>query len=183
MTHSEGGFAAMAIERTLSIIKPDATERNLTGQIVARLEAAGLRVIAQKRIWWRRKDAKDFYAIHKGQPYYKDLLTFMTSGPVLIQVLEGENAIQKNRNLMGATDPKKAEAGTIRADFAQNIEANAVPMSEGTHCFDPPASATRSTTSERTCFFSSRMISISSADPHGLLNVAYQTPFGNTLCW
>ena len=85
----------MAIERTLSIIKPDATERNLTGQIVARLEAAGLRVIAQKRIWWRRKDAKDFYAIHKGQPYYKDLLTFMTSGPIVVQVLEGEDAIAR----------------------------------------------------------------------------------------
>ena len=121
----------MAIERTLSIIKPDVTERNLTGQIVARLEGVGLRVIAQKRIWWRKKDAKKFYEVHKGQPYYKDLIIFMTSGPIVVQVLEGENAIAKNRELMGATDPKKAAKGTIRADFADSIDANAVHGSDG----------------------------------------------------
>ena len=137
MTHSEGGFAAMAIERTLSIIKPDATERNLTGQIVARLEAAGLRVIAQKRIWWRRKDAKEFYAIHKGQPYYKDLLTFMTSGPIVVQVLEGEDAIAKNREVMGATNPVDAAPGTIRKDFGVNHQRNSV------HGSDSPENANK----------------------------------------
>jgi len=121
----------MAIERTLSIIKPDATERNLTGQIIARLEAAGLRVIGQKRIWWKKKDAKKFYEVHKGQPYYKDLIVFMTSGPIVVQVLEGEDAIAKNREVMGATNPEKAAAGTIRKEFATNIERNAVHGSDG----------------------------------------------------
>jgi nucleoside-diphosphate kinase len=95
----------MASERTLSIIKPDATARNLTGQIVARLEGAGLRVIAQKRVWWKKKDARKFYDIHKEQPFFKDLISFMTSGPIVLQVLEGENAIAKNRAVMGATNP------------------------------------------------------------------------------
>jgi nucleoside-diphosphate kinase len=120
----------MAIERTLSIIKPDATERNLTGQIIARLEAAGLRVIGQKRIWWKRKDAKKFYEVHKGQPYYKDLIVFMTSGPIVVQVLEGEDAIAKNREVMGATNPANAAPGTIRKLFARSIEANSVHGSD-----------------------------------------------------
>ena len=114
----------MAIERTLSIIKPDVTERNLTGQIIARLEAAGLRVIAQKRIWWKKKDARKFYEVHKGQDYFKTLVAFMTSGPIVVQVLEGENAIDRHREVMGATDPGKAAKGTIRADFATSIEEN-----------------------------------------------------------
>lgn len=120
----------MAIERTLSIIKPDATERNLTGQINARLEGAGLRVIAQKRIWWKKKDAKKFYEVHKGQPYYKDLLTFMTSGPIVVQVLEGEDAIAKNREVMGATNPVDAAPGTIRKDFGVNHQKNSVHGSD-----------------------------------------------------
>jgi nucleoside-diphosphate kinase len=120
----------MAIERTLSIIKPDVTERNLTGQINARLEAAGLRIIAQKRIWWRKKDAKTFYEVHKGQPYYKDLVTFMTSGPIVVQVLEGEDAIAKNREVMGATNPVDAAAGTIRKDFGINHQKNSVHGSD-----------------------------------------------------
>ena len=120
----------MAIERTLSIIKPDVTERNLTGQIIARLEAAGLRVIAQKRIWWGKKDAKKFYEVHKGQPYYKDLIVFMTSGPIVVQVLEGENAIAKYRDVMGATDPAKAAAGTIRKLHAKSIGENSVHGSD-----------------------------------------------------
>ena len=120
----------MAIERTLSIIKPDVTERNLTGQILARLEGAGLKVIAQKRVWWRKKDAKKFYEVHKGQPYYKDLVAFMTSGPIVVQVLEGENAIARNREVMGATDPGKAEEGTIRKAIGTNIERNAVHGSD-----------------------------------------------------
>jgi nucleoside-diphosphate kinase len=124
------GTLPMAIERTLSIIKPDVTERNLTGQIVARLEGAGLRVIAQKRIWWRKKDAKKFYEVHKGQPYYKDLVTFMTSGPIVVQVLEGENAIAKNREVMGATNPVDAAPGTIRKDFGVNHQKNSVHGSD-----------------------------------------------------
>jgi len=120
----------MAIERTLSIIKPDVTERNLTGQIVARLEGVGLRVIAQKRIWWRKKDAKKFYEVHKGQPYYKDLIIFMTSGPIVVQVLEGENAVKTYRDVMGATDPAKAAGGTIRKELAESIERNSVHGSD-----------------------------------------------------
>jgi len=125
----------MAVERTLSIIKPDATERNLTGTINKRLEDAGLRIVAQKRLRMTVPQAQEFYAVHKDRPFYNDLVEFVTSGPVVVQVLEGENAIEKNREIMGATDPKKAEAGTIRADFARNIEANSV------HGSDSPATA------------------------------------------
>ena len=120
----------MAIERTLSIIKPDATERNITGLIVSRLEGAGLRVIAHKRVWWRKKDAKKFYEVHKGQPYYKDLIIFMTSGPIVVQVLEGENAVKTYRDVMGATDPAKAAGGTIRKELAESIERNSVHGSD-----------------------------------------------------
>ncbi|NBB69280.1 MAG: nucleoside-diphosphate kinase [Alphaproteobacteria bacterium] len=120
----------MATERTLSIIKPDATARNLTGQINARFEAAGLRIVAQRRVRLTREQAEAFYAVHKERPFYGDLVAFMTSGPVVVQVLEGENAIEKNREVMGATDPAKADAGTIRKDFAQNIEANSVHGSD-----------------------------------------------------
>jgi nucleoside-diphosphate kinase len=127
----------MGIERTLSIIKPDATSRNITGQIIARLEAEGLRVIAQKRVWWKKKDAKKFYDIHKGQPFFKDLIVFMTSGPIILQVLEGEGAIAKNRAVMGATNPVDAEAGTIRKDFAVNLQRNSV------HGSDSPETAER----------------------------------------
>ncbi len=122
----------MTIERTLSIIKPDATERNLTGQIIARLEAAGLRVIAQKRIWWKKKDAKKFYEVHKGQDYYKTLVAFMTSGPIVVQVLEGEDAVAKNREVMGATNPVDAAPGTIRKDFGVNLQRNSVHGSDST---------------------------------------------------
>jgi nucleoside-diphosphate kinase len=128
---------SMATERTLSIIKPDATERNLTGQINARFEAAGLRIVAQKRLRLTKAEAEAFYAVHKERPFYGDLVAFMTSGPVVVQVLEGEDAIAKNREVMGATDPAKAEAGTIRKDFAQNIEANSV------HGSDAPETATQ----------------------------------------
>ncbi len=120
----------MAIERTFSIIKPDATERNLTGQINARFEAAGLRIVAQRRVQLTRAQAEAFYAVHKERPFYNDLVAFMTSGPIVAQVLEGENAIAKNREVMGATDPAKADAGTIRKDFAKNIEANSVHGSD-----------------------------------------------------
>ena len=122
----------MASERTLSIIKPDATARNLTGQIVARLEGAGLRVIAQKRVWWKKKDARKFYDIHKEQPFFKDLISFMTSGPIVLQVLEGENAIAKNRAVMGATNPAEAAPGTIRKDFAVSLQRNSVHGSDST---------------------------------------------------
>jgi nucleoside-diphosphate kinase len=122
----------MAIERTFSIVKPDATRRNLTGEIVARLEKAGLRVIAQKRIRMTQDQAQAFYGVHKERPFFKGLCEFMTSGPVVVQVLEGENAVLKNRDVMGATDPKKAAAGTIRKDFAENIEANSVHGSDAT---------------------------------------------------
>ena len=119
----------MAIERTLSIIKPDATRRNLTGEVNARLEKAGLRVIAQKRLWLSRAQAEKFYEVHKARPFYNDLCTFMTSGPV-VEVLEGENAVARNREIMGATDPAKAAAGTIRRDLAESIEANSVHGSD-----------------------------------------------------
>jgi nucleoside-diphosphate kinase len=122
----------MASERTLSIIKPDATERNITGLINARLEAAGLRIIAQKRVWWKKKDAKKFYAVHEGQPFYKDLLVFMTSGPIVLQVLEGEDAIAKNREVMGAPNPVDAAAGSIRKDFGVNMQRNSVHGSDST---------------------------------------------------
>jgi len=120
----------MAVERTLSIIKPDAVAKNVVGEILARFEKAGLKVIAARMVHLSRSDAEGFYAVHKGRPFFKDLVEFMSSGPVMIQVLEGENAIQKNRDLMGATDPKKADKGTIRADFAQSIDANAVHGSD-----------------------------------------------------
>ncbi|MGH6866871.1 MAG: nucleoside-diphosphate kinase [Methyloceanibacter sp.] len=120
----------MASERTLSIIKPDATERNITGPIIARLEGTGLRVIAQKRVWWKKKDARKFYEIHKGQPFYKGLITFMTSGPIVLQVLEGEDAIAKNRSVMGSTNPVDAEAGTIRKDYGVNMQRNSVHGSD-----------------------------------------------------
>lgn len=120
----------MAIERTLSIIKPDAVAKNVIGQIYARFEAAGLKVVAAKLAHLSRGDAEAFYGVHKERPFFKDLVSFMISGPVMIQALEGENAILKNRDLMGATDPKKAAAGTIRADFAESIDANAVHGSD-----------------------------------------------------
>jgi nucleoside-diphosphate kinase len=121
----------MAIERTLSIIKPDAVAKNVIGQIYARFEAAGLKVVAARLTQLSRAEAEAFYAVHKERPFFKDLVDFMISGPVMIQVLEGENAILKNRDLMGATDPKKAAPGTIRADFADSIDANAVHGSDG----------------------------------------------------
>jgi nucleoside-diphosphate kinase len=120
----------MAIERTLSIIKPDAVAKNVIGQIVARFEQAGLKVAAARLQQLSREEAQRFYAVHKERPFYNDLVDFMVSGPVFVQVLEGENAIRKNRDLMGATDPKKADAGTIRADFADSIDANAVHGSD-----------------------------------------------------
>jgi len=120
----------MALERTLSIIKPDATRRNLTGQINARFEAKGLRIVAQKRLQLTRAQAEAFYAVHKARPFFGDLVAFMISGPVIPQVLEGENAVALNREIMGATDPKKADPGTIRRDFAESIEANSVHGSD-----------------------------------------------------
>ncbi len=120
----------MAIERTLSIIKPDAVAKNVIGQIYARFEAAGLKVVAARLAHLSRGDAEAFYAVHKDRPFFKDLVAFMISGPVMISALEGENAILKHRDLMGATDPKKAAAGTIRADFAESIDANAVHGSD-----------------------------------------------------
>ena len=120
----------MAIERTLSIIKPDAVAKNVIGQIYSRFEGAGLKIAAAKLVHLSRADAEQFYAVHAARPFFKDLVDFMISGPVMIQVLEGEGAIMKNRELMGATDPKKAEAGTIRADFADSIDANAVHGSD-----------------------------------------------------
>ncbi|HQT79465.1 MAG TPA: nucleoside-diphosphate kinase, partial [Rhodopila sp.] len=116
--------------RTFSIIKPDATRRNLTGKINAVFEGAGLRIIAQKRIQMTQAQAEAFYGVHKERPFFRDLVTFMISGPVVVQVLEGENAVARNRELMGATDPKKADAGTIRAQFAESIEANSVHGSD-----------------------------------------------------
>jgi nucleoside-diphosphate kinase len=120
----------MAKERTFSIIKPDATRRNLTGKINARFEDAGLRIVAQKRLQLSRAQAEQFYGVHKARPFFNDLVAFMTSGPVVVQVLEGENAVAKNREIMGATDPAKAAAGTIRKDFAESIEANSVHGSD-----------------------------------------------------
>ena len=120
----------MAVERTLSIIKPDATRRNITGKVNAMLEAAGLRIVAQKRIRLSREQAERFYEVHKERPFYNDLCSFMTSGPVVVQVLEGENAVEKNREVMGATNPADAAPGTIRADFAESVEANSVHGSD-----------------------------------------------------
>ncbi|WP_292980095.1 nucleoside-diphosphate kinase [Nitrosomonas sp.] len=135
----------MAVERTLSIIKPDAIVKNVIGQIYARFEAAGLKIVAARMAHLSRVEAENFYAIHRERPFFKDLVEFMISGPVMIQVLEGENAIAKNRELMGATDPKKADKGTIRADFAESIDANAV------HGSDAPETAAV----EIACFFPS----------------------------
>lgn len=120
----------MALERTLSIIKPDAVAKNVIGQIYSRFEAAGLKVVAARMTHLSRAEAEGFYAVHRERPFFKDLVDFMISGPVMIQVLEGEGAILKNRELMGATDPKKAAPGTIRADFADSIDANAVHGSD-----------------------------------------------------
>ena len=127
----------MAIERTLSIVKPDAVAKNVIGQIYSRFEAAGLKVVAAKMKHLSRAEAEGFYAVHKERPFFNDLVSFMISGPVMVQVLEGEGAVLKNRELMGATDPKKADAGTIRADFAESIDANAV------HGSDSEAAAAR----------------------------------------
>ncbi|KAB7740495.1 nucleoside-diphosphate kinase [Parvibaculum sedimenti] len=120
----------MALERTFSIIKPDATRRNLTGKIVDRFESAGLRVVASKRVWLSKAQAEGFYAVHRERPFFNDLVSFMISGPVVLQVLEGENAIAKNREIMGATNPANAAEGTIRKDFAESIEANSVHGSD-----------------------------------------------------
>lgn len=120
----------MALERTFSIIKPDATARNITGKIIAKLEDAGLRVIAQKRVQWSQADAEQFYAVHKERPFFGDLVAFMISGPIVMQVLEGEGAIARNREVMGATNPAEAADGTIRKEFAENIERNSVHGSD-----------------------------------------------------
>ena len=127
----------MASERTMSIVKPDATERHIIGLIIARLEGAGLRVIAQKRVWWKKKDAQKFYEIHKDKPFYRDLIQFMTSGPIVLMVLEGTDAIARNRMVMGKTNPVDAEPGTIRKDFGVNMQRNSV------HGSDSPESAKR----------------------------------------
>ena len=125
----------MALERTFSIVKPDGVARNLIGEVLRRFEKAGLKVIAARMVHLSQRDAEGFYAVHAARPFFKDLVKYMTSGPVLVQVLEGDNAIAKNREIMGATDPKKAAPGTIRADLAQSIEANTV------HGSDAPATA------------------------------------------
>ena len=120
----------MTIQRTLSIIKPDATKRNITGKIIQKFEDGGLSVVAQRRLLLTQEQAEGFYSIHKERPFYNDLVRFMTSGPVVVQVLEGENAIQRNRDIMGATNPEEADNGTIRKDYALNIEANSVHGSD-----------------------------------------------------
>ncbi len=120
----------MAVQRTFSIVKPDATRRNITGKVIDKLETAGLKVVAQKRIHMTKEQAEGFYGVHKERPFFNDLVTFMTSGPVIVQVLEGENAVAKNRDVMGATNPKDAKPGTIRAEFAESIEANTVHGSD-----------------------------------------------------
>jgi nucleoside-diphosphate kinase len=127
----------MALERTFSIVKPDGVARNLIGQVLSRFEKAGLKVVAARMQHLSQRDAEGFYAVHAARPFFKDLVKYMTSGPVLLQVLEGENAIAKNREIMGATDPKKAAPGTIRADFAESIEANTV------HGSDAPETAAK----------------------------------------
>jgi nucleoside-diphosphate kinase len=121
----------MALERTFSIIKPDATRRSITGKIIDRIESSGLRVVASKRIHLSREQAERFYGVHRSRPFFGELVDFMISGPVVVQVLEGENAIAKYRDVMGATDPSKAASGTIRKDFAESIEANSVHGSDG----------------------------------------------------
>lgn len=134
----------MASERTLSIIKPDATARNITGKIIDKFESSGLRIVASKRVKWTTEQAQKFYEVHKERPFYNDLVSFMTSGPIVLQVLEGENAVAKNREIMGATNPAEAEGGTIRKEFAENIERNSVHGSDSAEnaqleislCFD-----------------------------------------------
>jgi len=121
----------MAVERTLSIVKPDAVSKNVIGQIYSRFEKAGLKIVAARMLSLSQSQAEGFYAVHRGRPFFRDLVKFMVSGPIVVQVLEGEDAIAKNRELMGATDPKKAAKGTIRADFAESIDANAVHGSDG----------------------------------------------------
>ena len=121
----------MAVERTLSIVKPDAVAKNAIGQIYSRFEQAGLKIVAARMRSLSQQEAEGFYAVHRGRPFFRDLVRFMTSGPIMVQVLEGEGAIARNRELMGATDPKKATKGTIRADFAESIDANAVHGSDG----------------------------------------------------
>ncbi len=138
----------MQVERTLSIIKPDAVAKNVIGEIYSRFERAGLKIVAARMELLSRADAEEFYAVHRGRPFFNDLVEFMTSGPVMIQVLEGKNAIARNRELMGATNPKDAAPGTIRADFAQSIDANAV------HGSDAPETAAV----EIACFFSADQI-------------------------
>lgn len=120
----------MTSQRTLSIIKPDAVKRNITGKIIQKFEDGGLSIIAQKRMLLTKEKAEDFYSVHKARPFYNDLVSFMTSGPIVVQVLEGDNAIQKNRDIMGATNPEEADSGTIRAEYALNIEANSVHGSD-----------------------------------------------------
>lgn len=120
----------MAIQRTLSILKPDATRRNITGRVNAAIEEAGLRIVAQKRVKWSKAEAEAFYQVHKDRPFYRDLVAFMTSGPIVLQVLEGEDAVARYRDVMGATDPAKAAPGTIRAEFAESIEANSAHGSD-----------------------------------------------------
>ncbi|MFQ5936077.1 MAG: nucleoside-diphosphate kinase [Acidiferrobacterales bacterium] len=144
----------MAVERTLSIVKPDAVAKNLIGEIYRRLESAGLRIVAAKMLRLTTDRAQGFYAVHKERAFFQDLVKFMTSGPVMVQVLEGENAIAKNREVMGATDPREAAAGTIRADFAENVERNAVHGSDGL----------RTARTEITFFFSDAEISPRSTD-------------------
>jgi len=121
----------MAVERTLSIVKPDAVARNVIGRIYSRFETNGLKIVAARMTWLSEREAEGFYAVHRERPFFRDLVKFMVSGPVMVQVLEGDGAIAKNRDLMGATDPKKAAKGTIRADFAESIDANAVHGSDG----------------------------------------------------
>ena len=139
----------MASERTLSIIKPDATRRNLTGKINAMIEASGLRVVAQKRAKWKKADAEAFYKVHKDRPFYKDLVKFMTSGPIVLQVLEGDNAVARYRKVMGATNPADAAAGTIRKECAESIEANSV------HGSDSPENAKKEI---RMCFKAAEIV-------------------------
>jgi nucleoside-diphosphate kinase len=131
LSNPDSSEISMSVERTLSIIKPDAVAKNVIGQIYSRFEGAGLKVIAARMMHLSERQAEAFYAVHKARPFFRDLVSFMVSGPVMIQVLEGEGVIAKNRDLMGATDPKKAEKGSIRADFADSIDANAVHGSDG----------------------------------------------------
>jgi nucleoside-diphosphate kinase len=139
----------MASQRTLSILKPDATRRNITGRINAIIEEAGLRIVAQKRVRWDKAQAQAFYKVHKDRPFYNDLVAFMTSGPIVLQVLEGEDAVARYRDVMGATDPAKAAPGTIRAEFAESIEANSV------HGSDSPENAAEEISF---CFESSEIV-------------------------